>query len=162
MTPMMNIVRELGELPVLFVLTFLVVAADQLSKFIARTYFGYILNTGTFFGFFQGANLFLAFLTLFIVIVVLVFFCFSRNTCARYPLAFSLVLGGGIGNAIDRFSFGGVIDFISLPLFHANLADLALTLGIILLIIASFKNEKSKKKHMKKNKMKKKKQRVVV
>ncbi|MDR3221714.1 MAG: signal peptidase II [Candidatus Accumulibacter sp.] len=57
----------------------------------------------------------------------------------RLSLALTLVLGGALGNVIDRLRFGGVIDFIQ---WHAaghywpafNLADSAITLGAILLL----------------------------
>lgn len=55
------------------------------------------------------------------------------------PLAFSLVIGGALGNAIDRVAYGAVVDFLY---FHAgshgfpafNLADSAITLGVGLMI----------------------------
>src|SRR5690606_42015626 len=56
------------------------------------------------------------------------------------PLAFSLILGGAIGNVIDRVRIGAVIDYLD---FHAagvhfpafNLADSATTLGVILMLL---------------------------
>jgi signal peptidase II len=55
------------------------------------------------------------------------------------PLAFSLVLGGALGNVIDRLRFGAVVDFLD---FHAagwhwpvfNVADSAITVGVVLLL----------------------------
>jgi signal peptidase II len=59
------------------------------------------------------------------------------------PLAFALIVGGAIGNVIDRFNFGAVVDFLY---FHVgpygwpafNLADSAITLGVILMLAAQF------------------------
>ena len=59
------------------------------------------------------------------------------------PLAFALIVGGAIGNVIDRFNFGAVVDFLY---FHIgpygwpafNLADSAITLGVILMLGAQF------------------------
>ncbi|MDE2598860.1 MAG: lipoprotein signal peptidase [Rhodocyclaceae bacterium] len=56
------------------------------------------------------------------------------------PLAFALILGGAIGNVIDRVRIGAVIDYLD---FHAvgyhfpafNLADSAITLGVILMLL---------------------------
>lgn len=63
------------------------------------------------------------------------------------PMAISLILGGAIGNLIDRVSLGYVVDFIHVyyqnshfPAF--NLADSAITLGTILLLIDTFFLEK--------------------
>ncbi len=57
------------------------------------------------------------------------------------PLAFSLIIGGAIGNVIDRFVFGAVVDFLY---FHIgsygwpafNLADSAISVGVVLMFIA--------------------------
>ncbi|MDR2208939.1 MAG: signal peptidase II [Azoarcus sp.] len=59
------------------------------------------------------------------------------------PCAFSLIIGGAIGNVIDRFNHGAVVDFLS---FHAgpyywpafNIADSAIVLGVGLMLIAHF------------------------
>jgi signal peptidase II len=62
-------------------------------------------------------------------------------------IALSFILSGAVGNLIDRAMLGFVIDFIDLhyqnfywPVF--NVADSAITLGVILLIIADFKYDK--------------------
>ncbi|MDR0564471.1 MAG: signal peptidase II [Azoarcus sp.] len=60
------------------------------------------------------------------------------------PLTFSLIVGGAIGNVIDRFTHGAVVDFLS---FHAgpyywpafNIADSSITLGVCLMIVAQFR-----------------------
>ncbi len=64
-------------------------------------------------------------------------------------LALALVMGGALGNLLDRIRFGAVVDFIQ---WHAagwawpafNLADSAITLGAILLAIASLKTDNPK------------------
>ncbi|MFT6778198.1 MAG: signal peptidase II [Paraglaciecola sp.] len=65
------------------------------------------------------------------------------------PVAFSLIIGGAIGNAYDRLVHGYVIDFLVLyyqdwywPVF--NVADTAICIGAILLIIDMFKNKEEK------------------
>ena len=51
-------------------------------------------------------------------------------------VAFSLILGGALGNLIDRLRFGYVIDFLDFRIWPVfNIADSAITIGIILLII---------------------------
>jgi signal peptidase II len=64
-----------------------------------------------------------------------------------FSFALSLILGGALGNLIDRISYGYVVDFLSFhwdehyfPAF--NLADSAITCGAFLLIIDSFKEHK--------------------
>ncbi len=64
----------------------------------------------------------------------------------RNTLAFSFIIGGLIGNLIDRIVYGHVIDYIKLvfgnyhyPVF--NIADMAVVVGVILLVIAIIKKE---------------------
>ena len=62
-----------------------------------------------------------------------------QHECLQ-PLAFALILGGAVGNVIDRIRIGAVIDYLD---FHAagyhfpafNLADSAITLGVILMLL---------------------------
>ena len=61
----------------------------------------------------------------------------------------SLVLGGAIGNLYDRISYGYVIDFIDVyykahhwPVF--NIADAAISIGVVMMLIDAFKGESSK------------------
>ena len=63
------------------------------------------------------------------------------------PLAFSLIIGGAIGNVIDRFVFGAVVDFLY---FHIgrygwpafNVADSAITVGVVLMIVAQLREHR--------------------
>ena len=67
------------------------------------------------------------------------------------PFAFALVIGGALGNVIDRLNHGAVVDFLS---FHAgpyywpafNVADSAITLGAILMIVGMFRAQRAEKK----------------
>ena len=95
----------------------------------------YVQNTGAAFGLFKGRQL------LFIIISVVVIGWISRElltrppTDARLTWAFGLILGGAVGNLIDRLRVGYVVDFIDLrvwPVF--NVGDSAITIGIALLI----------------------------
>jgi signal peptidase II len=64
------------------------------------------------------------------------------------PIAFALIIGGAIGNVIDRLNIGAVVDFLS---FHVgrhywpafNLADSAITLGVGLMLLAQFRKPKT-------------------
>ena len=64
------------------------------------------------------------------------------------PSAFSLIIGGALGNVIDRFNHGAVVDFLS---FHAgsyywpafNIADSAITIGVALMLIGQFRSKKN-------------------
>ena len=95
----------------------------------------YVQNTGAAFGFLRGKTLF------FIVVAVLVlgFIIFLAPRLSREKpllgLVFGLLLGGALGNLIDRIRFGYVIDFLDFrvwPVF--NIADMAIVVGVCFLI----------------------------
>jgi signal peptidase II len=97
----------------------------------------FIKNPGMAFGIQLGNKLFFTIFSLIasIVIVIYLFRLKPENFWARFALA--SILGGAIGNLIDRVVYSEVIDFIDFrfirwPVF--NVADIAVTLGMILLI----------------------------
>jgi signal peptidase II len=102
----------------------------------------YTLNDGVAFSMFQGyrAPLIIIQSILVVAILIVVFILFRRVARVRKPymvfMSFSLMLGGGIGNLIDRIATGRVIDFLSIgsfPIF--NVADTCLTTGCGLLLL---------------------------
>ncbi len=142
----------------------LVVAVDQLSKRWIRLYtdgqpifeagffrITHIQNTGAAFGLLQGHSFFLSIVDFIGIVLVLLFvFLVPR----RFPLldtklaklALGLILGGTVGNLIDRLRFGYVTDFISIGIWPAfNVADSALTVGVILLACSLFCSTRAKK-----------------
>jgi len=101
-------------------------------------------NTGIAFGLFKDYGI--TFIVIPIVAVFLLVFniyYYRQNNEAlsrAYIVAFSLILGGAIGNLIDRIVYGYVIDFIDFrvwPVF--NIADSAITIGAILIAYKCFK-----------------------
>ena len=137
-----------------------VVLIDQLSKFLALQYLSsqtsillipqvldltLVRNPGVAFGLFSGYAP--ALFTVITVSLVLLFLIANRThgTSAADRWALSLILGGAIGNWIDRLRFGAVIDFIDFrvwPVF--NLADAAITIGVSLYFIrVLFSKEKT-------------------
>lgn len=97
-------------------------------------------NTGIAFSFLAGSGYALIALTLAISIVVVVFWVRSHDGGRLAATGFALILGGAVGNLIDRIRVGYVIDFLLLhfgdrTLFVFNLADAALTLGPVLLLV---------------------------
>jgi signal peptidase II len=107
------------------------------------------LNVGISFGWFQNdsqiAQIILMAIKAVAVVVLAVWMAWSRTLIAT--LALGLIIGGAIGNAIDRFVYGAVIDF---ALFHIqiggntynwyvfNLADVAIVAGVAALLYDSF------------------------
>ncbi|MDR2372116.1 MAG: signal peptidase II [Puniceicoccales bacterium] len=135
------------------------VLLDQVSKHFAEVYFGYqslILtpwlsftlfhNTGCAWSLFQNHTMPLGVLG----VVVLFFVYYARNILRIYehPIAFGLLLGGILGNAIDRLFRGFVVDFIDInlqiyrwPTFNA--ADTALCIAAFILILFPSKREQN-------------------
>lgn len=102
----------------------------------------YARNTGIAFSFLQGANPDTVLIGVIIVtIAVLTLWARSREGGRLAAMGFGLIVGGAIGNVIDRIMHGYVVDFLRLhigdrTIFVFNLADFALTLGPILLVFA--------------------------
>jgi signal peptidase II len=82
----------------------------------------------------------------------IVFLLKKHHAETRYALALALILGGALGNAIDRMLLGHVIDFIQIhyqqrwyyPAF--NIADSAICVGAVLMVIDSFRRENPSEK----------------
>lgn len=96
-------------------------------------------NTGGAWGMFGDMTLALGVLSLVICALIVVFVFIYRNMSSFPTFALALIFAGGLGNAIDRFFYGYVIDFINLtfidfPVF--NIADIGVTCGIALFIIS--------------------------
>jgi len=89
-----------------------------------------------------GSAFFLIF-SLVAIGIILFFFLKTRQDEDILSLAFSLVLAGAIGNLIDRFRFGEVIDFFDFYLFSFhwpafNIADSAICVGMGLIVLEIF------------------------
>ena len=100
-------------------------------------------NTGIAFGFFkdQGA-VFIVIPLIAVVLLVFNIYYYRQNNQVLsriYIMAFSLILGGAIGNLIDRMVYGYVIDFIDVRIWPVfNIADSAITMGAVLVAIKCF------------------------
>ncbi len=137
-------------LPGFVLLVFFVLFIDQITKSLAVGSLSHVgtvpvisgifhltlvHNTGTAFGLFRGQSLPVSITTALIVVAVL--FSILRQghfqkTDVR--LGFGLIVGGAIGNLIDRFRVGAVIDFLDFrvwPVF--NVADSCITIGAVVI-----------------------------
>jgi len=145
-------------------LSALIIVLDQASKLWITSHFAYgesltvlsvfdlVLahNTGAAFSFLSDAGGMQRWLFSVIAVVASVWIVWllrRHSAQTLFALALSLILGGALGNLIDRIAYGYVVDFLSFhwdehyfPAF--NLADSAITCGAFLMILDSFKERK--------------------
>lgn len=95
----------------------------------------FVRNTGSAFGLFQGGSDWLKIVAILAVALLAVYFVREARHDWLLSLALGLQVGGALGNIIDRFQHGYVVDFIDFPRFPTfNIADSAITIGVILLM----------------------------
>ncbi len=130
----------------------LIVTVDQITKAIVLKRLGpdgdlnqvkiipgflrviFVENTGAAFGMFQGKSPVLTVLALVVIGFLLVYFRRSIANSLWLTVALGLQLGGALGNVIDRFRHGFVVDFINVPKWPTfNVADSAITVGVFML-----------------------------
>ena len=105
----------------------------------------FVKNYGAAFNIFSGSRILLSLISIFFS-TLLIYLIFRKNTLNSLDLySYSFILGGTIGNGIDRIYKGFVVDFINLniinfPLF--NIADISINIGFIFLLYNIFKNKR--------------------
>ena len=103
----------------------------------------YIRNYGAAFNILSGSRLFLSLISI-ISTITLMYLIFIREDKRINKYGLSFIVAGSIGNGVDRIFYGYVIDFIKIkfvdfPVF--NIADIAINIGILVMIINYFKNK---------------------
>jgi signal peptidase II len=147
-----------GRLRLFLIVAALVVALDQLSKlwihanrpqiellpgFLALVYSE---NTGAIFGLFHNHTELFSALGIAGSVIILVFLYYFPPATTVGTVSFALILSGAVGNLIGRIRLGFVIDFISIHLQDTfrwpafNIADAALTVGILMLLYYLYKS----------------------
>lgn len=109
----------------------------------------YAENTGMAWSLLSGKQAFLSVVSA-IAIGVMIYYVVAKNVDKFTKIALALMIGGAAGNLFDRLFLGYVRDFLDFIIFGYdfpifNVADSALTIGVILLIIASFIEDKGEK-----------------
>lgn len=132
-----------------------VVLVDQLTKVWIVQYFGvvggrapipilgdiltlyYVRNTGVAFSLFAGQNVKFALIFVALALIGYLYWRFRDAPSLWLRLGFGLVLGGALGNLLDRFTRGYVVDFVHFQIPHVfdfavfNVADSAITTGVV-------------------------------
>ncbi|NLY20270.1 MAG: signal peptidase II [Tissierellia bacterium] len=130
---------------------------DQLTKFLAVKLlkgnqafviidnflsFAYVENRGAAFGILQNKKILFVVVTLVVLIIVVSFLHKNYNTVGKWlKVSLGLLVGGTLGNFLDRIRLDYVVDFISVRLFNKfdfavfNVADICIVIGTIMLMI---------------------------
>ena len=118
-----------------------------IEKIQVNEYLDFILvfNTGISYGLFSGGGDFQKWILISLSILIIIFLLslIRNESTILSKLSISFIIGGALGNVLDRFTYGAVVDFISL---HAkgfswyifNIADMFIVLGVILFILSQF------------------------
>ena len=105
----------------------------------------FVKNYGAAFNILSGSRIFLSIISIIFSIILIYLILRKKNLNAIELYSYSFILGGTIGNGIDRILKGYVIDFINLnninfPVF--NIADISINIGFILLMYNIFINKR--------------------
>ena len=150
-----NILKDFIFWPTIVVVFLL----DQLSKNIVTNIFkdgkiwpeespirlAYVTNTGSAFGLFQNATLFLTIASIIGICFLLYLYYYKANSKPILRFALGLMVGGALGNLFDRVYQGYVVDFIGVwwwPWF--NIADSSVSVGTFILVTVLLIFDKSK------------------
>lgn len=112
----------------------------------------YVENKGAAFGMLSNARWIFIIFTI-VIIIALFYIIIKKNIHSKlFYISAVLIIGGGIGNLIDRIFYGYVVDYLSISFFPpvCNFADYCITVGAVLMVIyllffSDFLNKKGKK-----------------
>lgn len=130
-------------------LSFLVILLDQSTKYIVKTqmkpyesfpvlkpilYITYVKNRGAAFSLFEGKIIFFTVISLIVTSIILFYLIKGPKDLYITKFSLALILGGTVGNLLDRIRLGYVIDFIDLRIWPVfNMADTFIVVGVLLL-----------------------------
>lgn len=132
-----------------------VLMIDQVIKIIVRTYMDlhdeisiipnffsiyYIENTGGAFSLFSGATILLIVLSILVLAFLHVYVITDEEMTKWRKFGLGILIGGVIGNLVDRLLYGAVVDYLSFSLFGYNfpifnIADIGIVLGFFVLAL---------------------------
>lgn len=157
--------RSLQSYVYLFLVAGTVIAVDQWTKWLVRSHLPvgadwspwpwltpyarilHVYNTGVSFGMFQ--NLGPLFTVLIACVAAAIIYYFPRVPASDWTLrlALGLLLGGALGNLIDRVTLGHVTDFIYVGNFAVfNIADACINVGVAVFLLGLWLQDRNKKK----------------
>ncbi len=112
-------------------------------------YLTYVQNTGVAFSLLEGNLLFIVVMTCIIMGMIIQYLRVNQPSCWN-SICYGMILGGALGNLLDRLVYGSVIDFLDVrlgqhhfPIF--NFADVMVVVGVFLLFIVEMKESRGKR-----------------
>ncbi|MBP3952105.1 signal peptidase II [Bacillus suaedae] len=152
-----------------YIIALVIIVFDQITKRIVETkmalgesitiiepflYFTSHRNRGAAFGILEGQMWLFYIITVIVVIGIIYFMKKEASKSRLYGISLALLLGGAIGNFIDRLFRGEVVDFVDTYIFGYdfaifNVADASLCIGVGLLFIKMLSDERKQKKEIK-------------
>ena len=143
------------------ILTLLFIILDIASKLVVSRYMSlnetlvvikkffnitYVHNTGVAWSMFSHNSFLVVIISLIVIMGILLYIKNNNHDSVTEKFAYSLVLGGALGNFINRIVFGYVIDFIDVKIFNYdypifNLADIFIVVGVFMLVIYTWRKE---------------------
>jgi len=139
----------------------LTLLADQVAKYLITAtmqqgqsievlprvfYITYILNPGAAFGLLANKTGFFIFVSVIVVLAIMVGYRYLPKERVLAHTSLGLISGGALGNLIDRIRIGQVIDFLDFKVWPVfNLADSAIVIGALLLILDVWRSDKDEK-----------------
>ena len=141
-----------------FSISIFIILIDQLTKYLIFYYHNifinkdfilfkldFVKNYGAAFNIFSGNRIFLSIVSI-IFSIILIYLILRKITSNILDLySYSFILGGTIGNGLDRIMKGFVVDFINLSIIRFpvfNIADISINIGFIVLLYSIFKNKR--------------------
>lgn len=147
------------------IITLICVLIDQIVKIIIMSFMGinssvilipnffsltYVENDGAAWSIFSGNRLFLIAISIVALILVYWYFLKNRDMKNFEMINYSILIGGIMGNLLDRIKFGRVIDYLDFKIFGYNFpvfnfADICIVISVILLLIYNLKDRNEQK-----------------
>ncbi len=156
---------EINKNCLFFPVVIIILAIDQLIKYLINIYeplielsilkIHFVKNYGIGFGLLNTPSVKWVLIILTIIIIIGILYYYRNIPNKFLPVfSFALVMGGALGNLVDRIMYGFVTDFIDFGFWPAfNIADSAVTIGVILLIFYYWKYSQKNKKPRKNRKI---------
>jgi len=109
-----------------------------------------VFNKGVAFSMFAFLDEYLKYVQLLIVVVALGYLYKNPEVFKQYNIAIALLLAGGLSNILDRFTYGGVVDYFywhyGFEFAIFNFADVIIDLGVVLILYKQYQIYKEEKK----------------